>query len=169
MMQLLFILKMTFKTFFSLNLLTLFDNENFANLISWIILFSFNFFVVKYSYEYFFTESKNEKEKENKNEFYEIKVQSQKIVTFLNINLELIEGHFNIIEKYLKDEDINYVKRTMYKSENESFVIYDFWINKEDGQKFDDFLLENNIPSEKCFIPKSETKLVPMGKGKIKD
>lgn len=167
MMQLLFILKMTFKTFFSLNLLTLFDNENFANLISWIILFSFNFFVVKYSYEYFFTESKNEKE--NKNEFYEIKVQSQKIVTFLNINLELIEEHFNIIEKYLKDEDINYVKRTMYKSENESFVIYDFWINKEDGQKFDDFLLENNIPNEKCFIPKSETKLVPMGKGKIKD
>lgn len=167
MNHLLFIFQITFKTFFSSTFFTLFENENFSNFITWIVIFTLNFFVVKYICETFVFKSKNENEIENKNEFYEIKVQSQKIVTFLNINLELNENHFNIIEKYLENKNINYVKRTMYKSENESFVIYDFWLNKEDNQTFNDFLLENNIPKEKCFVPKSETKLVPIGKGKL--
>ena len=169
MNHLLFIFQKAFKMSFSSTFLTLFENKNFSNFITWIVIFTFNFFVVKYVCEHFVFKSKNENEIENKNEFYEIKVQSQKIVTFLNINLELNENHFNIIEKYLENENINYIKRTMYKSESESFIIYDFWLNKEDNQTFHDFLLENNIPKEKCFIPKSKTKLVPIGKGKIKD
>lgn len=167
MNHLLFIFQKAFKMFSSSTFLILFENKNFSNFITWIVIFTFNFFVVKYICETFVFKSKNENEIENKNEFYEIKVQNQKIVTFLNINLELNENHFNIIEKYLENKNISYIKRTMYKSEYESFVIYDFWLNKEDNQTFDVFLLENNIPKEKCFIPKSETKLVPMGKGEL--
>ena len=169
MSHLLFIFQRTFKVFFPSTFLTLFENKNFSNFITWIVIFTFNFFVVKYICENFVFKSNNENEIENKNEFYEIKVQSQKIVTFLNINLESNEKNFNIIEEFLTNEDINYVKRTMYKSENESFIIYDFWINKEDCQKFDEFLTKSNIPREKYFTLMSESRMIPISKAKIKD